>query len=98
MEKTNEQPQHEPLLLTCEHATRMALRAEEEKLSTWAKLRMHMHLFLCKYCRRFFRQSQQLDEVMHQHVHQHVHANGECLSASQRERLEQTLEIQAKNS
>jgi len=42
--------------LTCREVTRLVLAGEDRRLAPTERLRVHLHLLLCKACPRFVRQ------------------------------------------
>lgn len=47
----------------CRDISRLASRAMDERLSLWQRFSIRMHLIICLYCRRFFRQLKMLRRV-----------------------------------
>lgn len=44
--------------LSCREVTRLVLAGEDRRLAPGERLRMHLHLLVCKACPRFLRQVQ----------------------------------------
>lgn len=44
-------------VFNCKQATLLSIKKEEGKLSFTGKVKLQYHLFYCKYCRRFIKQS-----------------------------------------
>lgn len=45
------------LMLNCKQATMLIIKNEESKLPLGLKIRLEIHLYLCKLCKLFVRQS-----------------------------------------
>ena len=41
------------IMITCEEATFLISKRQQDNLSAPGKMRLNMHLMMCKYCRRF---------------------------------------------
>ncbi len=50
------------LMLSCEDATHLVVKKAYEKLGWWDRMRMYMHLAMCKYCSLFEKQNKLIDE------------------------------------
>ena len=44
------------LMYSCEQASKLSSRAMEEPLTPSERVRLHMHLFMCRRCSNFARQ------------------------------------------
>jgi len=79
---------------SCEEATRLVSDSMEEKLPLRIKIRVTIHLLMCKWCRRFKQQWRQIRALIRStqaeadssHSHPQV-----TLSDSARERMEKAL-------
>ncbi|MEZ5197760.1 MAG: hypothetical protein R2764_15650 [Bacteroidales bacterium] len=63
------------LMYTCEQATQMVIKRGQEKLTKGQKIKLWMHLAMCKFCRLFEKQSRFLDEQaahLDEHCHEHL--------------------------
>ncbi len=56
------------IMLSCEEATQLASRKEEEALGMAKTMHLHLHLAVCKPCMRFYRQSALLSGVAKKQV------------------------------
>ncbi len=52
------------LLHNCKEASLLAIKSKEEKISLRQKLEMRFHLYICKCCRNFQKQSVLIDEAL----------------------------------
>lgn len=50
------------IMLDCNQATYLASKSEIEKLGRIQRLQLRMHLFSCKLCQNFVKQSEMIDE------------------------------------
>jgi len=50
------------IMLSCEDTTHLVVKKAYEKLSMWDKMRLFMHLGMCKYCSLFEKQNKFIDE------------------------------------
>jgi hypothetical protein len=50
------------MMLSCKDATYLVVKKEHEKLSMWDKMRIFMHLSMCKYCSLFEKQNKFIDD------------------------------------
>jgi len=50
------------IMLSCEDTTHLVVKKAYEKLSMWDKMRLFMHLRMCKYCSLFEKQNKFIDE------------------------------------
>lgn len=49
-------------MLSCEDTTFLVVKNASKKLSLWDRMRMLMHLGMCKYCSLFEKQNKFIDE------------------------------------
>lgn len=49
-------------MLSCEDTTLLVVKNAGEKLSMWDRMRMFMHLGMCKYCSLFQKQNKFIDD------------------------------------
>lgn len=52
------------ILNNCVETSTLALKDKEEKITLKQKIEMKFHIFFCKCCRNFTKQSSQIDESM----------------------------------
>ncbi len=80
------------LSLTCKQATRLQSEALDRKLSFFEKLGLRLHLFLCKWCRRYGEQLKFLRSAA-QECHEHESSEApQSLSPEARERIKERLQ------
>ncbi|MCF8369101.1 MAG: hypothetical protein K9G76_08650 [Bacteroidales bacterium] len=60
------------MMISCEEATQMVVKAKFEKFSWYDKFRLKMHLAMCKFCALFAKQNAFIDEKV-THIDQHTH-------------------------
>lgn len=58
------------LMINCKEATELAVKKSQQKLSFIDWIRLQIHLFVCKYCRRFVVQNKLIDQAVHE-IDQH---------------------------
>lgn len=51
-------------MLTCEEATRLVSLKRYKKLTLRERMKLSMHLFVCKYCQRFAKFSDLVDDAI----------------------------------
>mgnify|MGYP001550721005 CR=1 FL=1 len=54
------------VMLDCDHATLLAVRAESEKVGCVKKMQLRMHLMGCKLCRAFVKQNKIISEQVNE--------------------------------
>ena len=57
------------VLLSCDQATYLIVRGENQRISPKEKFTLYLHLLACKYCRIFKKQSRWLEGFLHQMHH-----------------------------
>lgn len=75
-------------MYTCEQATQMVIKRGQDKLTMGERMKLWMHLAMCKFCSLFEKQSRFLDE-------QAVHLNEQChehLSEKSKSRILESIE------
>lgn len=50
-------------VLNCKHATLLAQKKEEDKISITERVKLSYHLLYCSYCRRFVKQSSIINHI-----------------------------------
>ncbi len=50
------------IMLSCEDTTFLVVKKDQEKLGMWDRMRIFMHLSMCKYCSLFAKQNKFIDE------------------------------------
>ena len=49
-------------MLSCEDTTHMVVKKAYEKLTMWDRMRIFLHLSMCKYCTLFQKQNKFIDK------------------------------------
>ena len=49
-------------MLSCEDTTHLVVKKAYEKLGMWDRMRIFMHLSMCKYCNLFDKQNKFIDD------------------------------------
>lgn len=49
-------------MLSCEDTTHLVVKKAYEKLGIWDRMRIFLHLSMCKYCSSFEKQNKFIDE------------------------------------
>jgi len=76
----------------CKQATQLQSEAVERKLSILEKTGLRLHLFLCKWCRRYGKQLKFLRSAAHQCDEHEISDPAQRLSPEARERIKQRLQ------
>ena len=50
------------IMLSCEDTTHLVVKKAYEKLGWWDRMRIFMHLSMCKYCSLFEKQNKFIDD------------------------------------
>jgi hypothetical protein len=58
-------------MITCKEATDFISRKEEGKLSLTQRLQLRMHLYICSFCKLFYRQNKIIKNRVAE-LHKHV--------------------------
>ena len=77
---------------TCKRATRLQSEAMDRRLSFSQKLGLRLHLFLCKWCRRYGRQLKFLRSAVRGCEEHESREAPQGLSPEARERIKQKLQ------
>jgi hypothetical protein len=76
------------MFYTCKEATKNISRMEEGRLNLPGRLRLHVHLMMCAFCRRFLKQTTQIIELTKSAPQHAMH-----LSDEQKKRLQQKTDL-----
>jgi hypothetical protein len=79
------------LSLSCKAATRLQSKAFDHQLTIRQRLGLHIHLALCKWCRRYSKQIKFIHRAAPNHADQIVESAPQQLSKEARERIRQKL-------
>lgn len=71
----------------CKDATFLMTKAPYSELSTGERFLLRFHTLVCKYCRRFGRQSAQIDGL----IRRAAESEGKALSPEKKEALNQII-------
>jgi hypothetical protein len=77
---------------TCKRATRLQSEAMDRRLSFLEKLGLRLHLFLCKWCRRYGAQLKFLRSAARECEEHGSRQEPQTLSPEARERIKHTLQ------
>jgi len=83
---------HHPFGLTCQDITRLVSESMDRTLPFTQRLKIRMHLIMCKYCARFEKQVRFLRHVCQEHEELPSEAT---LSAKARDRIRNALRMSA---
>jgi hypothetical protein len=75
----------------CKQARRLQSEALDHRLPVLQRLGLRIHLFLCKWCRRYGAQLRFLRKAAREHRVERAEPVDQSLSASARERIKQRL-------
>ncbi len=82
-------------MMSCKEVSRLLSESMERKLSFWERIGLWFHLSMCKLCKGFSKDLQQLREAARRHA-QHVESDATdldaALSSESRERMKRALE------
>ena len=51
------------MMISCEDATELVIKKNQEKLSFWNRFRLMFHLSMCKFCNLFEKQNEVIDTM-----------------------------------
>lgn len=77
---------------SCKAATRLQSEALDHKLRLRQRFGLHVHLMLCKWCRRYGKQITFLRDAVHEHPDKLAEPVPQKLSNEARERIKQRLQ------
>jgi hypothetical protein len=76
--------------LTCNEATTICDKSQYNEATFWEKLKLNLHLFLCKRCGRYAKQNSILSKCYDkQHKFENKHKR--CLCAQEKEAMDNSL-------
>lgn len=79
------------LVYNCKHATQLSLKKEEGKISLRERVQLWYHLLYCSFCRRFIRQSHEINAIGKE-LKDHLQQNPPfTLSPESREKIREQL-------
>ncbi len=84
-------------MMSCKEVSRLLSASMERKLSLWERIGLWFHLTMCKLCKGFSKDLQQLREAARRHaadVESDAIDSDAALSTESRERIERALENQ----
>jgi hypothetical protein len=79
---------------SCRQVSRLQTEALERKLTFLQRVGLRMHLGLCKWCRRYGKQTQFLRGVAHEHPELLAETAPHELHDAARERMKQRLRVE----
>ena len=80
----------------CKEAVRLQSEALDHRLPALERFGLRLHLFLCKWCRRYGKQIRLLHDAAREHPEALADAVPQKLSPAARERISHSLRHQAK--
>jgi hypothetical protein len=78
------------LMISCKEATLITIKKAEINVSFYDKLRLFIHLIICKYCRLFEKQNKIIDKLLKNWQ------TSKKLSESDKNKLQQEIEKKLK--
>jgi hypothetical protein len=57
------------IFINCDEATAICNKNQYKEASFWEKLKLGIHIFICKKCRQYSKQNIILTEVCNKHLH-----------------------------
>ena len=82
-------------MMSCKEVSRLLSESMERKLSFWERIGLWFHLSMCKLCKGFSKDLQQLREAARRHAEDVENDTGDSdavLSSEARERMKRELE------
>ena len=82
-------------MMSCKEVSRLLSESMERKLSFWERMGLWFHLSMCKLCKGFSKDLQQLREAARRHAEDVENDTGDSdavLSSEARERMKRRLE------
>ena len=82
-------------MMSCKEVSRLLSESMERKLSFWERFGLWFHLSMCKLCKGFSKDLQQLREAARRHAEDVENDTGDSdavLSSEARERMKRRLE------
>ena len=82
-------------MMSCKEVSRLLSASMERKLSLWERIGLSFHLSMCKLCKGFSKDLQQLREAARRHAENSesdVDDSDAALSTESRERIKRALE------
>ncbi len=82
-------------MMSCKEVSRLLSESMERKLSSWERIGLWFHLSMCKLCKGFSKDLQQLREAARRHAEDVENDTGDSdavLSSEARERMKRRLE------
>jgi hypothetical protein len=76
-------------IINCEEATTICNKNQYKEASYWEKIKLSIHLLICKKCGLYSAQNTTMTEIFEKHLHNHEEHN---LSDKDKERLQHKLE------
>ncbi len=84
-------------MMSCKQVSRLLSASMERKLSLWERIGLWFHLSMCKLCKGFSKDLEQLREAARRHaenIENDVDAADAALSTESRDRMKRALESQ----
>jgi predicted anti-sigma-YlaC factor YlaD len=79
------------MLISCDKATHTCDKTQYDEASLWEKIKLNIHLLICKACRKYSSNNGKLTKLIHK-------SDVECLNATEKERLKVNLNNELKNN
>ncbi len=82
-------------MMNCKEVSRLLSESMERKLSCWERVGLWFHLSMCRLCKGFSKDLQQLREAARRHaedVENEARDSGSALSSEARKRMKRVLE------
>jgi len=73
------------IFLNCKEAYHICDKSQYEKISSWQKMKLRVHLFLCKICRQYSKNNKKLTQLCGE-------ANIKTLKPQEKEKIKKILE------
>lgn len=58
-------------LIDCDEATTICDKTQYKEASYWDKIKLSIHLLICKKCGLYSHQNEVISKVVHKHMHTH---------------------------
>jgi len=77
--------------ITCDEATKICDKSQYGEASLWEKIKLNIHLFMCKNCRLYSKQNKIITKCIHSHEH-NINETCNCLNEDEKNVMEKELE------
>ncbi|MGV6845943.1 MAG: hypothetical protein ACWA42_07445 [Lutibacter sp.] len=80
--------------ISCDEASKICDKNQYKEASLIEKIKLNIHLFLCKNCKLYSKQNKVLTKCIHGYEKNSPNKNCECLHDSEKKEMEQNIELE----